>query len=178
VSSNIKIKESQEAVSWLYQETPGSFFVDNFKWTYISKETPNYYFVTARTDNLSSFCEDFFFPSLVHDALKIDNFAIRMIRCIVSIIVDLVTMPIRLITLIPRYFTNLRNTREGHPLHQYLVAMGADPRLLNRDRVYVQTEIFWNDVRRCSSTEGNDFYFIELPRERCSGGYCVTPHRP
>jgi hypothetical protein len=117
----------------------------------------------VRTDTKDNFCKDFFFP-LAARAEKIQKAVERVFVLIVAYIFDLLTLPIRCITLIPRLVINWTNAREKHPLHKYLVEQHADPQILNRDHVYMQKTIVRpNGYEDVIDTRAETFNFIELP---------------
>lgn len=53
---------------------------------------------------------------------------------------DLITFPVRLVRLIPRYFENQTNTKAHHPLYKYLEQQGADVRILVSNHVWLERE--------------------------------------
>ena len=78
--------------------------------------------VPVRTNNFRNFCEDFFLPTFINQALKCNNVALKIIYSIAYIICDVCTLPIRLITAIPHYLYNApRSKKESHRFYQYLI---------------------------------------------------------
>ncbi len=160
---SIRIKENErDATPWRFEKefaTEADF--QNVERHCINRERifleGNLYVV--RTDTAHRFCKDFFFPC-VERALKIQNYIEKVFAIIAAVIFDLLTLPIRCITLLPRLIINWVNAREKHPLHKYLVEQNADPRILNCDHVY---------MRKVVVKEGKldmrieTFNFIELP---------------
>lgn len=133
----IRIKENADAKTWRFEKTfdsPAEF--RRLEKLCVSKPIVNSpYFVAARTDTWSHFCEDFFLPSTLHTTLKMKTLAEQIFTVIGHLLLDMVTLPVRLLTLIPQY---LGNKKQDHPLHKYLVQEKADPRILNTNQVYLQ----------------------------------------
>lgn len=92
----------------------------------------------VRTNTCKNFCKDFFLPGLM-TVLKTQNLAEKILGLLFCLLVGLSTLPLRCITLIPRYLQNQAHRKETHPLYDYLSKNGADSRLLNHDFIYVET---------------------------------------
>lgn len=75
--------------------------------------------IPIRTDNLADFCEDVFYPTVMNHALKAQNIAVRILATLAALILDTLTLPIRLFTCAFRLFDNPQ--KEDHPLYQYLI---------------------------------------------------------
>ena len=121
--------------------------------------------ITVRTDTFPNFCKDFFFPTLINHALKAHEIVLRILESIFSICLDILTFPIRLITIIPRYLYNQQHQRQDHPLYRYLLSVEMAPEALNVDHICL--ELQWAHYQpseqsqtRCS---GETFNFIQLP---------------
>lgn len=125
--------------------------------------------IPVRTDNLNNFCKDFFFPGLFNQALKTHDVATKIFLCIFMSIYDIISLPIRLITVIPRYLYNAAHPKESHPLYQYLIDKGVPAATLSAD--YVALELGWIENRgvfgeigeRNRTTLTETFNFIQLP---------------
>jgi hypothetical protein len=125
--------------------------------------------VPIRTDNLNNFCKDLFLPGLFNEALKTEDVALKIFLCILMPIFDIITLPIRLITVIPRYIYNAMHPKEAHPFYQYLIDKGVAIEDLSGDHIYLETE--WIGGLRGSlfegyrnlTTQGNTLNFIPLP---------------
>lgn len=130
----------------------------------------NSLFFLIRTNTWGNFCEDFFFPGLM-TALKTKDFVEGIFISLICFVGGLLTLPIRCITLIPRYFQNQANRKETHPLYKYLSENGADPHLLNRDFIYVSKRTLTNrpDGQFNVSDSSNPLRFIELPQGEAGG---------
>lgn len=113
-----------------------------------------------RTNNLTNFAKDFFLPTTVNQALRIQNTIGKVIAAVVALFVDLLTLPIRVIMAIPRVIMNSK--KEESPLYKYLLAEGVDSQLLASD--YVQVGL----TKQTGSTLAwKEFHvnFIELPAQ-------------
>lgn len=121
-------------------------------------------FIPIRTHNFQSFVEDLFFPTMYSFAMqKTKNSIIH----VAAAIFDTITLPIRLLTAIPRVWINPK--REDHPFYKYLQEQNVSKKLLETD--YVKTHFKWTknqsgtpfpkrteiEEKRCNS-------FIEFPR--------------
>lgn len=92
----------------------------------------------VRTNNLKNFAKDFFLPTLVNHAIKVQHTIGRIFAILGALILDTLTFPIRLLTCIPTVIINAR--KEKNPLKNYLVNAGVDPKLLKDDHVRVRLE--------------------------------------
>lgn len=97
--------------------------------------------IPVRTDE--HFCEDFFLPTFNNHALKIHNFALKILMTPTCLILDISTLLVRLITVIPWHY--LHSSRQENLLHRYLTNERADARLLNTDCVRLRLE--WEQER-------------------------------
>lgn len=64
--------------------------------------------IPVRTNNLKNICKDVLLPTTVNRALKIHNLAGRIFAVVFALGFDILTLPIRLITLIPRAIHNAK----------------------------------------------------------------------
>lgn len=78
-------------------------------------------FTPVRSYDWRSLTQDLFFPVFVNFALKIDDTVQSVFACFVAICWDFITLPIRLVTLIPRCFSNAK-TALKHPLYRLLLS--------------------------------------------------------
>lgn len=127
--------------------------------------------IPVRTDTLRNFCQDFFLPGLFNEALKTKDVALKIFLCIMMPIYDVITFPIRLITVIPRFIYNAIYPKEAHPFYQYLINNGVAAADLSAGHVYLETE--WMEGRRGLgqlegehnlTTQGDTFNFMHLPK--------------
>ena len=131
---------------------------------------PESLIIPVRTDNLDNFCKDFFLPGLFSEALKTHDLATKIILCIFMPIYDMITLPIRFITVIPRYIYNATHPKEAHPFYQYLINNGVAAEDLSAGHVYLETK--QGEGNHPSTTRGNTFNFMHLPKSVSS----ITRH--
>jgi len=93
----------------------------------------------VRTDTLENFSKDFFFPTFVNHAIKVQHAVGKIFAILGALILDLVTFPIRLLTCIPRVMTNSK--KEEHPLYRYLQDQAVNPKIFASD--YVLVNLKW-----------------------------------
>jgi len=90
----------------------------------------------VRSNSLKNFSKDFFFPTLTGLACKVQSCVLSLLGSIVAIAVDIVTLPLRLITVFPRVCLNA--CRSEQPLRKYLREQGeVDMRLYEAESVQV-----------------------------------------
>lgn len=85
-----------------------------------------------RTSDLN-YLNDLFLPTYLSTALKIENAVLKKLAAIGLICIDLVTVPIRLITSAVRVLWNA--CKSEHPLHKFIREKNADKDILNAERV-------------------------------------------
>lgn len=88
----------------------------------------------VRTNNLNNFSKDFFLPTLINHALKVESTAFKALAIIGAVFLDLITFPIRLLTFIPTLIVNALKPESS--LHRYLRETGWD-KIIERDSVEV-----------------------------------------
>lgn len=120
--------------------------------------------LTTRTDSWEHFRDDFFLPGFVNTALKCDELIPKIILAICLIPLDLLTLAVRLVTLLPRYIYNSGYLKESHPLYQYLIQGGVSPKTLEDAHVVLSTL----DVEHSGNNDtliwkSTDFFLIESP---------------
>ena len=171
---NIKVKTTLDNTEYLFQRSFNSAVEDQvFMDRCVNKRRIGLFeslVITVRTDNFNNFCKDFFLPGLINHALRINDMAPKIIFSIVFTIIDIYTLLLRVITIIPRYFYNAANTKETHPLYRYLVANGVNEEHLAAGHVYFEYE--YKEGRRGVGdglvTHGETFNFIQLPETASS----------
>ncbi len=99
-------------------------------------------FKPVRTNNLKNFSKDFFLPTTFNHAIKVQHTVGKVFAILASLVLDVLTFPIRLLTCIPRVISNSRQTQ--NLLHTYLIAEGVDKKLLESDHVRVRLE--WEKI--------------------------------
>jgi len=105
---------------------------------------PNYsdvgFFAAAakplRTESIKNFAKDFFFPTLVNHALKINNIVKKIFVSLLAIMFDLVTFPCRLFVGIPLVLLQKDSHKKDHPLIK-IVGPELNPELASLDRLRV-----------------------------------------
>jgi len=90
----------------------------------------------VRTNNLENFSKDFFLPTVVNHAIKVQCTVGRVFAILAALILDVFTFPIRLITAIPRAISNAKE--KENPLRKYLISESVDEQLLASDHVLVK----------------------------------------
>jgi hypothetical protein len=128
--------------------------------------------IPVRTDTFSSFCQDFLLPGLFNEALKTKHVAGKIFLGVFMTIVDIITFPIRLITVIPRCIYNALYPKEAHPFYQYLINNGVAATDLRAGHVYLEMQSIegpkglgqqFEDERNLI-TAGCTFNFMHLPQ--------------
>lgn len=95
-------------------------------------------FTPVRTNNLKNFSKDFFLPTTLNHAIKVQHAVGKVFAILAALVLDVLTFPIRLLTVIPRIISNA-NQKENQ-LHKYLITEGVDKKLLESDHVRVRLE--------------------------------------
>ncbi len=100
-------------------------------------------FFPTRTNTWQNLCKDFFFPVALNCAIKIDHFALRIFSMISAGLFDLISFPVRCITVLPRMaYNSLFNGKETHPFYVYLKDHSAlESDLQELDHVFVNIQI-------------------------------------
>lgn len=168
---SIKVKNSYEDKDWAFEKTlDNATHVQQVKslckkrfWGFSALLIP------VRTNNLQNFAKDFFLPAVTQNALRIDSFILERLLLLV---IDLGTLPIRVITVIPRAIYNLFHTKEKDPLYQYLKTQGLSENILKSDYVVVKfewrenfTEQFGNTIHNIPKQIEHEtmIAFVDLP---------------
>lgn len=123
--------------------------------------------IPVRTDTLGNLCQDFFFPGLFNVALKTKDASLRIFLCIFMPICDVLSFPIRLITVLPRCVYNAIYPKEAHPFYQYLIDNGVDAVDLSPGHVFAETKHAESDM---TVAQGITFNFMHLPASVSSIG--------
>ena len=74
-------------------------------------------FKPVRTNNLKNFSKDFFLPTTLNHAIKVQHTVGKIFAILASLVLDVLTFPIRLLTVIPRVISNAKP--EENQLHKY-----------------------------------------------------------
>lgn len=115
----VEVKNSKGSI--LYNETCSlTEDIDNFINQY-GKSKPGWSLIRGallplRTKNVRDFSKDFFLPTFVNFALKVNNIALKVLASIFAIAFDVITFPIRLLVTPVRAIYNYRKSDDKHPL--------------------------------------------------------------
>lgn len=122
----------------------------------------------VRTNNLNNFAVDFFLPSTINIAIRVENVIGRVIATIAAIMLDVATLPIRLLTTIFRIQSN--SNRAITPLHRYLLDQKVDSKLFETGYVNVHLSRIKTDVEflgkkhdKINAYRSMNFNIIEMP---------------
>lgn len=94
-------------------------------------------FIPVRTDSFGNLCKDLFLPGVFNSALKTKEVFGRIIDCMEMFAFDIITLPFRLITVIPRALYNAYYAKESHPFYRYLVENNVSKEDLSGPSVYI-----------------------------------------
>lgn len=114
-----------------------------------------------RTDTLENFATDLFFPTLFNCALKVDKFAGQIILGIAFALLDIVTLPIRLITLLPRVILGMGQTKENNPGYKFLQKNSKKPEIYRNVNSVYYTDVIRNE--KISKSSDGKYYFSPVP---------------
>ena len=81
----------------------------------------------------AKFAQDFFLPTTVNHAVKVHNCMCKILAIICSLVLDICTFPVRVVTCIPRIISNART--KPCPILTYLKSEGAPKGVLTADCV-------------------------------------------
>lgn len=95
--------------------------------------------IPVRTNSLENFSKDFFLPTTVNHAIQVQHVVGKIFAILASLVLDVVTFPIRVVLCIPRIISNAR--QKENLLRKYLVKEGVDKKLLASD--HVRVELRW-----------------------------------
>jgi len=109
-------------------------------------------FKPLRTNNLKNFSKDFFLPTLVNHAIKVQCTVVKIFAILTALVLDVLTFPLRLIIVIPRAISNA--IQEENPLRKYLISEGVDEQLLASDHVLVK--LGWVRTSQFATSEYTD----------------------
>jgi hypothetical protein len=92
--------------------------------------------VPCRTDAIGSFVRDLTLPAFFNVTFKVNNLKEKIFLSSLAVSVDIITLPLRLMTAIPRIFWNLLKRKEQHPLYKFLRDNGCDKSYLDKNNLY------------------------------------------
>lgn len=98
--------------------------------------------IPVRTNNLENFAKDFFLPTTINHAIKVNNTVLKIFAILVSLVLDTITFPIRLLTCIPRIISNAAHKKD--PLLKYLIGQGVGKNVLASSHILVK--ISWEET--------------------------------
>lgn len=105
-------------------------------------------FQPVRTNNFKNFSKDFFLPTTINHAIKVKSIVVKIFAILASLILDLLSFPIRILTVIPRVIVNAK--QDKIKLNKYLIAQNADKKLIKSDHVRVRVE--WEKTSQFSTS--------------------------
>lgn len=113
------------------------------KYVQNSKRTidyPEWLFYPVRTDTLSNFAKDFLAPSFCYACTlgKTHHFATKFFMSCIGLFLDLATLPLRVITCIPRCIFNALHSKTKDSFYHYLIGKGISSEFLKGNEVEVQ----------------------------------------
>jgi hypothetical protein len=129
-------------------------------------------FIPTRTDTLGNFCQDFFFPGLFNEALKSQDVSQKILGSFVMVAFDVITFPLRLITVIPRTLYNVIYSKENHSFYKYLINNSVVPEDLIEGCVYLK--IKEHQDQGIIRETGTTFNFIPLPKYVTEDSNCFV----
>jgi hypothetical protein len=116
--------------------------------------------ITVRTNTLCNFINDFFLPTVVNHAIKIDNQITKYFAIVIALTLDIITFPIRCVTLIPRITINAY--QQAPPLRQSLISAGINQQFLSKPHIRLNLSAFTpTSLKSCPDDPNNSkpFYF-------------------
>lgn len=136
---NIKVSSLENNIVWEKQLTNDEY--QQVKGYVKGKDTVSIIpatFKPVRTNNLKNFSKDFFLPTTLNHAIKVQHAVGKIFAILASLVLDVLTFPIRLLTVIPRVISNAE--QKENQLHKYLITEGVDKKLLESGYVIVKLE--------------------------------------
>lgn len=118
-----------------------------------------------RTDTLENFVTDLFLPTFINCAQRVHQLAGKITAGIFFFIVDIATLPLRLITLLPRVIISLLYTKENHPGYSYLQQHSANPEVYrNVNMIYVSGIEPFKGGKTLITREAGKYFFTPVPK--------------
>lgn len=109
-----------------------------------------------RTNTVKNFIVDVFLPTTINYTIKINKSVKRVFAVLGSIILDTMTLPVRLLTCIPRMIFNPK--KEDNKIFQAFKQRGINKEILEHDALMV--DLCYGGPH----TAQRNFIFIDLPR--------------
>jgi hypothetical protein len=110
-----------------------------------------------RTEPLTDLAQDLFFPTLIHFALKVENVVLRILASIVAAMVDLATLPLRLLATPIRFWYNAQYPEPLHPLIGLLRNNPAAKEAIEEGTVELICEMEKVSMEPIQQEEGHQF---------------------
>lgn len=139
---HIKVSNSENRTSWEKPLTPEEYKTVK---TYISSsKTVSILPATlkpVRTNNFKNFSKDFFLPTLVNHALKVQNATKRNFAILGSLVLDTMTFPIRFLSGLVVCASKIGSKKPPQNLlKKYLIEQNVNAKLLESDHVSIRLE--------------------------------------
>lgn len=118
--------------------------------------------VPVRTNNLSNFSKDFFLPTTLNHAVNTQGTFKKVIAVAGAILLDLLTLPIRLLTSAPRA---LCNAVFQNPLRQILIEERFSKDYTDQDTIEIEFKYEYLDIYRQKTlyTLKQNFNLVQTP---------------
>lgn len=159
VAGTFTVESPDKSVAWGQQFTSGECDqVDDYM-----TSRDSYRFVLAsltpiRTNTWKNLWTDTLLPNTLNHAIEVNNVALRVLAIGCALVADIVTLPIRLVTLYPRIRIN--NAQPEHPLLAHLKTLPIDRKLIDTEFVWV------NWVMITTTKQGNMEKTVRVTRYR------------
>lgn len=96
----------------------------------------------VRTNNFKNFALDLFLPATMQAALRIENVVLKVFAILAGVALDVLTLPIRLITALPRAIYN--HVQPDSPLTEMLKRFDAPREIISSGRVKIEIRMDTN----------------------------------
>lgn len=118
-----------------------------------------------RTDTIENFATDLFLPTFINCAQRVQQLAGKITAGIFFFIVDIATLPLRMITLLPRVIISLLYTKENHPAYQFLQRHSANPEVYrNVNMLYVTGREPGRHDKEICVLRDDRYFFTPVPK--------------
>jgi len=118
-----------------------------------------------RTDTLKNFATDLFLPTFINCAQRVHQLAGKITAGIFFFILDCATLPLRLITLLPRAIISLLYTKENHPAYRFLQQHSANPEVYRTvNMLYVKGREPGRTEKVICRLSDDKYFFSPVPK--------------
>lgn len=125
-----------------------------------------------RTNNLKNFACDLSFPSFFNCALKTSKLAAKIVFGVGFLFLDIITLPLRLITLLPRLVVSILQSKEKNPVYKFLLEKSTKPNIYSEvDTVYCH--IYRKENGGSRSWSNVPFNFTPVPKPVICGNFSL-----